>query len=68
MDDSKMKETKAIKNMKLPSSYVVALAGYKAMMSEKPVKIFGFVNNAVAFSIRLVPRKWVVAITRKLGA
>jgi short-subunit dehydrogenase len=68
MDDSKMKETKAIKNMKLPSSYVVALAGYKAMMSEKPVKIHGFINNAVAFSIRLVPRKWVVAITRRLGA
>lgn len=68
MDDSKMKETKAIKNMKLPSSYAVALAGYKAMMNIKPVKIHGFVNNAVAFSIRLVPRKWVVAITRRLGA
>lgn len=68
MDDSKMKETKAIKNMKLPSSYVVALSGYKAMMNQKPVKIHGFINNVVAFSIRLVPRKWVVAITRRLGA
>ncbi len=67
MDDSKMKETKAIKNMKLPSSYTVALAGYKAMMNDKTVKIHGFANNAVAFGIRLVPRKWVVSITRRLG-
>ena len=68
MDDSKIKETKVIKNMKLPSSHAVALSGYKAMMNKKPVKIHGFLNNAIAFSIRLVPRKWVVAITRKMEA
>lgn len=68
MEDSKMKETKAIRNMKLPTAHTVALSGYKAMMNEKTVKIHGSVNNAVAFIIRLVPRKWVVAVTRMMEA
>ena len=68
MEDSKMKETKMIKHMKLPTSHTVALVGYKAMINNKPVKIHGFLNNALAFSIRLVPRKWVAAILKKMQA
>ena len=67
MDDSKMKQSKLLKNIKLASSYDVALSGYKAMMNSKTVKIHGFLNNAMIFSLRLVPRKWVVAIMSKIG-
>ncbi|MDD2552533.1 MAG: SDR family oxidoreductase [Dysgonamonadaceae bacterium] len=66
MEDSKMGTSKFIKNRKLPSAHAVALAGYDAMMSAKPVRIYGFMNKLTAFSVRLVPRKWVVSILRKM--
>ena len=64
MDDSKMKQSKLLENTKLASSHAVALSGYRAMMKSKPVKIHGVLNNAMIFSLRLVPRKWVVALLR----
>ena len=68
MEDSKMKETKMVKHMKLPTPHVVAMSGYKAMIHNKPVKIHGFLNNVMVFSIRLVPRKWVAAVLKKMQA
>ena len=66
MKDSKMSKSKLVKNKKLASSYSVALSGYRAMMDAKPVKIYGLWNKILAFSVRLVPRKWVVNLSRKM--
>ena len=66
MEDSKMSKSKLIENMKLASSHSVALSGYRAMMNAKPVKIYGLWNKALAFSVRLVPRKWVITLFRKM--
>lgn len=66
MEDSQMGKSRFIKNRGLPSAHTVASAGYKAMMDAKPVSIHGFMNKLTAFSVRLVPRKWVVAILRKM--
>lgn len=66
MEDSQMGSSKFIKNRKLPTAHAVALAGYKAMMEAKPVSIPGFMNKLTAFSVRLVPRSWVVSILRKM--
>ena len=51
---------------KLPSSKEVAEYGYNAMLKGKPVAIHGFVNQALAFFVRLMPRKLVVAVSRKV--
>lgn len=66
MIDSKMNLSKLVKNKQLATSQKVALSGFNAMMSNKPVKIHGFVNKLIAFSVRLIPRKWVVIISRKI--
>ena len=54
------------KGKKLPSSKEVAEYGYDAMLKGKPVAIHGFVNQALAFFVRLMPRKLVVAVSRKV--
>lgn len=66
MQDSNLEKSKFVKKIKLPSSQAVALSGYKAMMRNQPVKIYGILNSVTAFSVRLIPRKWVVAISRKM--
>lgn len=66
MEDSQMGKSKFIKNKSLPSAHAVALSGYKAMLEAKPVRIHGFMNKLTAFSVRLVPRRWVVSILRKM--
>ena len=66
MEDSNMNKSKLVKNKKLASSHLVALSGYNAMMNAKPVKIYRFWNKALAFSVRFVPRKWVVSLSRKM--
>lgn len=66
MQDSKMNKSKLVENMKLASSHSVALAAYRAMMDAKSVAIYGFWNKVLAFSVRLVPRKWVVFLSRKM--
>lgn len=66
MEDSKMNKSKLVENKKLASSHSVALSGYRAMINAKPVKIHGLWNKALAFSVRLVPRKWVVTLSRKM--
>ena len=54
------------KGKKLPSAKEVAEYGYDAMLKGKPVAIHGFVNQALAFFVRLMPRKLVVAVSRKV--
>lgn len=66
MEDSKMIKSKLVENKKLASSHSVALSGYRAMMNAKPVKIYGLWNKVMAFSVRLVPRKWVVTLSRRM--
>ena len=66
MEDSNMKKSNLIKKMRLPSAYKVALSGYNAMMTSKSVKVFGLINKAIAYSVCIFPRKWVVSISRKM--
>lgn len=66
MKDSKFDKSNLVENIKLASSRAVALSGYNAMMKNQPVKVHGFLNKVIASSVRLVPRKWVVSISRKM--
>ena len=66
LQDSKMEKSNLVKYINLSSTHAVALSGYKAMMKNRPVKIYGFFNRMIAFSVRLVPRKWVVSLSRKM--
>lgn len=66
MKDSKLEKSNLVKNKKLPSSHAVALSGYNAMMRNQPVKVYGFLNKVIASSVRFLPRKWVVSLSRKM--
>lgn len=61
-----MEESKLVKGRKLPSSAEVAKYGYKAMMSGKTIAIHGMLNAIMANSVRFMPRKWVVKVTRMI--
>jgi short-subunit dehydrogenase len=61
-----LEESGLVKGKKLPSSKEVAEYGYKAMMKGKTVAIHGFVNFIMAVSVGLMPRSFVVKITRQL--
>ncbi len=61
-----MEESNLVKGKKLPSSKEVAAYGYRAMMDGKTIAIHGFINYMLANSIRFLPRKLVVKVTRKL--
>lgn len=61
-----MEESKLVKGRKLPSSAEVAQYGYKAMMNGKTVAIHGMLNAIMANSVRFMPRKWVVKVTRMI--
>lgn len=61
-----MEESALVKGKKLPTSKEVAEYGYKAMMSGKTVAIHGTMNYIMANSIRFLPRKLVVKITRQI--
>jgi uncharacterized protein len=50
----------------LSSAGEVAELGYSAMMARKPIAIAGLLNSLGAFSVRFVPRRLVVRITRWL--
>ena len=66
MDVSNMGNSSFIKGRKLPSSLSVAKYGYESMMKGKTVAVHGTANYWLANLNRLVPRNWVVTITRKL--
>ena len=66
MEDSQLNKSNMMKKIKLPNAYDVALSGYDAMIRAKPVRIYGFMNKLVVFTVRLMPRKWIVALSRKI--
>jgi len=59
-------ESKLFKGKKLPSSKVVAIYGYKAMMKGKVVAIHGLMNKIMAGSVRFTPRALVIKVTRMI--
>lgn len=65
IEDSNMKKSNIVGSIKLPLPHNVALSAYKAMMGAKSVSIYGFTNKLMAFSVRLIPRKWVVSLLRR---
>ncbi len=58
--------TTLLKKSKHASAKEVAEYGYKMIMKRKSVGIYGFLNRAMAFSIRFTPRKGVVGIAKLL--
>ncbi len=61
-----MEESKLVKGKKLPTSYEVALFGYKKLMIGKVVAIHGLMNTIMATSIRFTPRPLVLKIVRAM--
>jgi short-subunit dehydrogenase len=59
-------ESGLVKGRKIPSSYDVALYGYNAMMKGEYVAIEGFMNKLMAFGVRFMPRKMVLATVYKI--
>lgn len=59
-------ESGLVKGRKIPSSYDVALYGYNAMMKGEYVAIEGFMNTVMAFGVRFMPRKMVLATVYKI--
>lgn len=59
-------ESGLVKGRKIPSSYDVALYGYNAMMKGGYLAIEGFMNKLMAFGVRFMPRKMVLATVYKI--
>ena len=59
-----MEGSKLVKNKKMPTSYEVALYGYKEMQKGTAVAIHGVMNYLLANSVRFTPRSWVRSIVR----
>jgi len=59
-----MNESLLVKGKKLPSSYDVAVYGYKAMMEGERVAIHGWMNYLRACSVRFAPRGIVLKAVR----
>jgi short-subunit dehydrogenase len=59
-----MQKSGLVKGKKLPTAKDVAEFGYNSMMKGTPVAIHGFMNNVIANSVRFLPRKLVVKLTR----
>lgn len=61
-----MEESALVKGKKLPTSKEVAEFAYASMIKGKTIAIHGLMNAIMANSVRFLPRKLVVKITRKL--
>ena len=55
-----------LKNLRPASPQKVAKYGYKKMMKNKVVAIYGFNNRLMIFAKRLVPRKFIRYIAYKI--
>jgi uncharacterized protein len=64
-DRANMEQSRLFK-MGAMNSQNVAKAGYNGMMAGKTMVVPGFVNKALAMSVRFSPRKLVTAISRSL--
>lgn len=61
---SNMDKSKLFELFPVASSAEVAEFGYRALMKEKQVAIYGFMNKIGAKLTPLLPRKWVTSIVR----
>lgn len=61
-----MSDTKLAKGKKLPTAKEVAEYGYKSMMANKSVAVYGLMNRIMVASTGLIPRGLVVKVARKL--
>jgi short-subunit dehydrogenase len=61
-----LEESALVKGKKLPFAKDVAAYAYKAMMNGKTIAIHGLMNAILANSVRFMPRKLVVKVTRKM--
>jgi short-subunit dehydrogenase len=61
-----LEDSGLVKGKKLPTSKEVAEYGYASMMKGKTVAIHGLMNSILANSVRFMPRKLVVMVTRKM--
>lgn len=61
---SKMEKSKLFELFPVASSADVAEFGYKAMMKEKRVAVYGFLNKVGAKVTALLPKKWVTSAVR----
>ncbi|HVZ56776.1 MAG TPA: SDR family NAD(P)-dependent oxidoreductase, partial [Chitinophagaceae bacterium] len=61
-----MEESPLVKGRGLPTAASVAAYGYRALMQGRTVAIPGWMNRVMTLGYRLLPRKWIVQITRKL--
>ena len=59
-----LEESRLVKGKKMPTSEEVAEYGYKALMQGKTVAIHGWLNWAMANSVRFTPRAWVLKAVR----
>lgn len=66
LEDSGMKVSRLVKNVKVASPRSVAELGFKAMMKGKPVAIHGAMNKVAPFVIRFLPRQWVTRLSAKV--
>lgn len=63
---SKMEKSKLFELFTVASSADVAEFGYKAMMKEKRVAVYGFLNKVGAKVTALLPQKWVTSMVRAI--
>jgi hypothetical protein len=63
---AELQESKLVKGKKLPGAKPVADFGYRAMMNNKLTVVHGFANWIGVQSVRVFPRKWVLAIVRRV--
>ena len=61
-----MNKSGLFSKQKVSTASAVAMDGYQAMMSQKPLVISGIMNKISALSVRLTPRSWVKAITKSI--
>jgi short-subunit dehydrogenase len=59
-------KSKLAKKFKMPSSYEVAVYGYRALMNGKVVAVHGFLNKIVSKIVRFLPRSVVTSLARQV--
>jgi short-subunit dehydrogenase len=67
-DKAAMNKSALVKCKRMAPADEVGRAGYRAMMAAKRVFVPGLINKLLVHTVRLTPRKTVVAIVKKLSA
>jgi short-subunit dehydrogenase len=62
-----IEKSRLVKGRIIPTSEVVAMYGYKAMMKGKVVAIHGFTNKILAFMSPRAPKWMIIRILRKMN-